>query len=135
RGFSQRDVAPWEFPPGEALIGQLLGFKREVRNTVGTPGESYAFPNKRKITHAIPPLLDMGSPLRGSHLRLPSGPSTSFASESFIDELAHAAKADPVQFRMRYITEKRQLAALKAVADAAGWQSRPSPKPDVGKAK
>ena len=135
RGFSQRDVAPWEFPPGEALIGQLLGFKREVRNTVGTPGESYTFPNKRKITHTIPPLLAVGSPLRGSHLRLPSGPSTSFASESFIDELAYAAKTDPVEFRMRYISDQRQLAALKGAVDAAGWQSRPSPKPGAEKAK
>src|SRR5437764_5131772 len=113
----------------------MMGHKREVRNTVGAPAESYAFPNKRKSMVTIPPLLEMGSPLRGSHLRLPSGPSTSFASESFIDELAHAAKADPVQFRMRYITEERQHAALKAVADAAGWQSRPSPKPEAGKAK
>jgi CO/xanthine dehydrogenase Mo-binding subunit len=81
----------------------------------------------------IPPLLEMASPLRGSHLRLPSGPSTSFASECFIDELASATGTDPVQFRIRYLTEDRQIAALKTAAEAAGWESRPSPKPGAGR--
>ena len=40
-------------------------------------------------------MLDVASPLRTGHLRDPLGPETHFASESFIDEVAPAAGADP----------------------------------------
>ncbi len=129
RGFSQRDVHSRESAPGATLVGQLLGFEREVRNNLGTPRGSFAFPNKSQATHVIHPLLEMGSPLRTAHLRLPSGPHATFADESFIDELAEAAGADPVQFRLGYLTEERQVHALKSAAEAAGWQTRTSPRP------
>ena len=41
-----------------------------------------------------------GVPLRTGNLRDPNGPQVTFAFEGFIDELAAAAKADPVQFRL-----------------------------------
>ncbi len=43
------------------------------------------------------------TPLRTGNLRDPNGPQVTFAFESFIDELAAAAKADPVQFRLDLI--------------------------------
>ena len=132
RGFSQRDVHSRESAPGDTLVGQLLGFEREVRNNLGTPRGSYAFPNKGQATHVIHPLLAMGSPLRTSHLRLPSGPHATFADESFIDELAEAAGADPVQFRLGYLSDERQVHALESAAEAAGWQTRTSPRPGAG---
>jgi CO/xanthine dehydrogenase Mo-binding subunit len=42
------------------------------------------------------------TPVRTGNLRDPNGPQTCFASESFIDELAVAAKVDPVDFRLRW---------------------------------
>lgn len=52
-----------------------------------------------------------------------------FASESFIDELAHAASTDPLEFRLRHLGDdepgKRLRAALQAAADSAGWSSPP----------
>ena len=53
---------------------------------------------------------------------------TAFAMESVIDELAHAAKQDPLAYRLAILKDKpRHAAALKLVADKAGWSSPPPP--------
>src|SRR5205814_8293658 len=78
----------------------------------------------------LAPLLDRASPLRSAHLRDPVGPQIHFASESFIDEVAAAVGADPIQFRLRHIKEPRDVAVIKAAAEKAGWQTRPSPRRD-----
>ena len=88
------------------------------------------FDNKRVSWETIAPLLDRASPLRTSHLRDPVGPQIHFASESFIDEVASALAVDPVEFRLRYIKDARDTALIKAAAEKAGWQSRPSPRRD-----
>ena len=55
----------------------------------------------------IPPLIDRASPLRSAHLRDPYGPPILFASECFIDEVAAATNADPVEFRLHYLKDPR----------------------------
>ena len=94
------------------------------------PAESYEFDNKRMAWETIAPLLDRASPLRTSHLRDPVGPQIHFASESFMDEVAAAVDADPVEFRLRYLKEPRDIAVIKAAAEKAGWETRPSPRRD-----
>ncbi|MFC1593304.1 molybdopterin cofactor-binding domain-containing protein [Candidatus Neomarinimicrobiota bacterium] len=45
-----------------------------------------------------------------------------FVNESFIDELAHLAKKDPLDYRLKLMTNnKRQLNVLKTAAEAASW--------------
>jgi len=51
-----------------------------------------------------------------------------FANESFIDELAAAAGVDPVEYRLRYLTDARERAVLLAAAEKASWDPRPSPR-------
>jgi CO/xanthine dehydrogenase Mo-binding subunit len=50
-----------------------------------------------------------------------------FANESFFDELAAAAGADPLAWRVNLLKEPRAKAVLEDVARISQWQSRPSP--------
>jgi nicotinate dehydrogenase subunit B len=59
-------------------------------------------------------------------VRSPVQLQATFASESFFDELAAAAGADPVALRLRGLTDPRMIAVLQAVTKASKWQTRPS---------
>jgi CO/xanthine dehydrogenase Mo-binding subunit len=72
----------------------------------------------------VPPLLDRASPLRTSHFRDPQGPQVHFASESFIDEVALEARMDPVEFRLKYVRDPRDIAVIRAAAEKSGWERR-----------
>jgi CO/xanthine dehydrogenase Mo-binding subunit len=47
--------------------------------------------------------------------------ANTFANESFMDELAAAAQSDPLEFRLRHMTDPRAIEVLKAAAQRAGW--------------
>jgi len=130
KGFSRVDVNTNGGKPHDTLTGQARGVALKSGDGFGVPAESYAFDNKRLAWETIPPLLDRSSPLRSAHLRDPVGPQIHFASESFIDEVAGAVNADPIEFRLRHIKEPRDIAVIKAAAEAAKWQPRPSPRRD-----
>jgi len=130
KGFSRVDVNTNGGKPHDTLSGQTLGVALKSGDGFGVPAESYAFDNKRLAWETIPPLLDRSSPLRTSHLRDPVGPQIHFASESFIDEVAAAVNADPIEFRLRHIKEPRDIAVIKAAAEAAKWETRASPRRD-----
>jgi CO/xanthine dehydrogenase Mo-binding subunit len=130
KAFTRLDVASNESDPADTLAGQLTGVKLKSEPAFGVPAESYEFAAKRTAWETIPPLLDRASPLRSSHLRDPVGPQIHFASESFMDEVAAAIGADPVEFRVRYVKNPRDVAVIKAAAERAGWQARPSPRRD-----
>jgi nicotinate dehydrogenase subunit B len=132
RGFTRQEVATNESDPKDTLAGQLLGYKPKATIIFQSPAEVYDFENKRHAWETIPPMLDVASPLRVSHLRDPLGPELHFASESFIDEVAHAANADPVAFRLRYLAgNARHAAVVKAAAEKARWTGQANP--DRGK--
>jgi len=122
--FSKRDAYNNEGDPAFTLAGQLLGVPLKPTLIFGGPEESYGFPNFQKISNIIPPLLDRASPLRTAHMRDPGGPQTHFAVESFMDELAYAVGMDPVAFRLKYLTDARDQAVIKAATEKAGWQPR-----------
>src|SRR5947209_9497964 len=128
KAFSRVDVDTNGSKPFDTLSGQTRGVELKSGDGFGVPAESYAFANKKMGWETIPPLLDRASPLRTSHLRDPVGPQIHFASESFIDEVAAAVNADPIEFRLRHIKEPRDVAVIKAAAEKAKWDTRPSPR-------
>jgi nicotinate dehydrogenase subunit B len=98
------------------------------------PVPMYSVPNTRYLMKSIPLV---GNWIKVYWLRGGSAPHVIFAGEQVIDELAHAAKMDPVAFRIQNVTqgndwlEKGQtkdqlLAVLNAVTQAANWQPRVS---------
>jgi CO/xanthine dehydrogenase Mo-binding subunit len=133
KGFSRQDVATNEGDPKDTLAGQLRGVPPKPTIIFQVPSEAYDFPAKRCGWECVSPLLERGSPLRTAHLRDPLGPETHFASESFIDELAHAAGKDPLYFRIKYVNDPRHAAVIRAAADRAGWSKRPYPNPQRGR--
>jgi len=132
KGFTRQDVATTESDPKDTLAGQLTGYAPKPTVIFQVPAEAYDFANKRCGWECIAPLLDRGSPLRTGHLRDPLGPETHFASESFIDEVAHAAGVDPVAFRLKYVSDPRHVAVITAAAAKASWTARPYPNPRRG---
>ncbi len=127
--------------PETYLAAQLMGVRKAKPAAGGSslPNEMYDIPNRRMAGDVVSLPLIWETPLRTGNLRDPNGPQTTFGAESFIDEMAVAAKADPYDFRMKMLTASkdedrglkraRSIAVLKAAADTYGWDSRPSPRP------
>jgi len=72
------------------------------------------------------------APLQLSNLRAPGKIANVFAVESFTDELAAAAAADAVAFRLARLTDPRAIDAIKRCAERFGWDPRPSPRRTPG---
>jgi nicotinate dehydrogenase subunit B len=75
----------------------------------------------------------IASPFFTGPLRSPARLQNTFANESFMDEIASVVKADPVQYRLRHLSDPRLMSVLNAAAKAANWDTRPSPKPGNAK--
>jgi nicotinate dehydrogenase subunit B len=76
----------------------------------------YTLPNLRVVHHFIPVM-----PVRVSALRSLGAYTNVFAIESFVDELAQAAGADPVAFRLRHLADPRARDVVNAAASRFGW--------------
>jgi len=122
------------------LIAQLMGRRRSMPapGNADIPSDMYAIPNRRMVAEVVSLPMIWETPLRTGNLRDPNGPQVTFAAESFIDEMAAAAEADPVQFRLKLLSagttddsgfrRARSLAVVKTAAETFGWDTRPSPK-------
>ena len=127
--------------PDTVLIAQLMGIRRATpaAGSAATPSDMYAIPHRQMTSQVVSLPLLWETPVRTGNLRDPNGPQSTFASESFIDELAAAAKVDPLEFRMKMLKagtdedgafrRARSIAVLQAAAETYDWNYRVSPKP------
>lgn len=137
---------------GNTISGGLLGYPAPAVTPTATPSEPRSYGNgsnvappygagcvgeecggtgtvraERVLVHTIP------SPLYTGPLRSPNRLQNTFANECFVDEIAAALRVDPVEYRLRHLTDSRLADVLRAAAKGAAWESRPSPKPGNSK--
>ncbi|HUK36555.1 MAG TPA: molybdopterin cofactor-binding domain-containing protein [Vicinamibacterales bacterium] len=99
-----------------------------VTGTVnGRSGGTGTVRSERVLTH------NLRSPFWTGPLRSPERLQNTFAHESIMDEVAAAIAADPVAFRLKHLRDPRLIAVVKAAADAAKWDARPSPQRTIRK--
>jgi isoquinoline 1-oxidoreductase len=75
----------------------------------------YEIPNQRIVFH------ETSSPLRQGSYRALAATANHFARESHMDELAHALKMDPLEFRLKNLKDDRLRAVFEAAANRFGW--------------
>lgn len=80
----------------------------------------YVFPNMDVRYHFVPEM-----PLRVSALRSLGAHLNVFTIESMLDELAHAAKVDPLAFRLAHMQDERARAVMIEATRRFGWERRP----------
>jgi CO/xanthine dehydrogenase Mo-binding subunit len=118
-GGEPRLLALTHLPGGQpmqpASDGVPSGAMGATRNAV--PG--YDIPDLHVTRHRLTEM-----PVRTSSLRSLGAHLNVFAIESFMDELAHAAGRDPVQFRLDHLTDPRARRVLTEAARMAGWDAR-----------
>jgi len=133
--------------PGNVITGALAGYEpqavtqrsaseptgelRNGNNAVpsyvvgcirGKCGGAGSIRGERVLSHTVK------SPFFTGPLRSPLRLQNTFAHECFMDELSAHAKADPVAYRLRHLRQPRLIDVVKAAAQAAKWDARPSPK-------
>jgi len=132
--------------PGNVVTGMLVGFEpaapapraagaprgplRNGSNAVpsylagcidGSCNGAGTIKSERVVTHTIL------SPFFTGPLRSPARLQNTFAHECFLDEIAAQVKADPVEYRVRHLSDPRLREVVQAAAKAAKWQPRQSP--------
>jgi len=86
----------------------------------------YAIPNHRTVARPSG-WSSSAHPFATGAWRAPGNNTNSFARESHIDQMAAAAGIDPVEFRLKNLTDAKMIALLKAAADRFGWSPAKSP--------
>lgn len=87
---------------------------------------NYRIPKARVTLHIEP------TPLRTASFRSLAAAENIFAIESFMDELAHAAKQEPLAFRLAHVEDPRLRRVYEQVAHDSGWGRTPGERRGLG---
>ena len=100
--------------PGEAGLPQPAGQAVGLVSQNADP--PYAAQSVKVVAHWL-----KTAPLRPSNIRAPGKVANCFAVESFVDELAAAARVDALEFRLRDLADPRGREVLQRCARLIGW--------------
>jgi nicotinate dehydrogenase subunit B len=124
-GFATPPLVPSAATPPTTFSNNNNAAAAYLRGAVGgsAPGGTGTIASEKVLEHTI------ASPFFTGPLRSPDRLQNTFANESFMDEVAATVFVDPVQYRLRHLSNSRLIDVLNAAANAANWETRPSPKP------
>jgi isoquinoline 1-oxidoreductase subunit beta len=129
-GLSDKgDLTGWR----HVIVGQSIMAGTPLAATIKNGIDGTSVEGAANIAYAIPNIaVDLATTKTGVPVlwwRVVGSSHTTFAVEAFIDEVAHAAGADPFEFRRKLLEhEPRMKAVLELAADKAGWSSGALPK-------
>src|SRR5262249_40916471 len=119
------------YGPGDTVMQALGTALPSTLSPSASPGGSHSLdirhlqvPAQRELPKAPSPV---ARSFKTSYLRSPYGAGGAFASAQMIDELAHAAGADPIASQLQNLTSTdadRWTAVITAVAQAANWKPK-----------
>ena len=110
-----------EVNAGVTKDGQITAWDFHNYNSGGSAIRPlYDIPNLRTQSHGS------RAPLAQGSYRALAATANHFARESHIDDLAAAAKMDPLEFRLKNLKDERLRGVLEAAASQFGWESAKS---------
>ncbi len=117
-----------EIKSGMSREGRITAWEFHNYNSGGAAIRTfYDIPNQRIEFHPT------RSPLRQGSYRGLAATANHFARESFMDELAHQVKMDPLEFRLKNLKDDRLRAVFEAAAKKFGWgREKSSPERGFG---
>jgi len=108
------------------------GFISSITNNISDPWVYAPVPNVLESAHGTFQVGQKASPiavgLRNHSMRTPGQFQQNYPRELAMSEAAALAGADVLQFRIDHASEERVIGVLKAVREASGWDTRPSPR-------
>jgi CO/xanthine dehydrogenase Mo-binding subunit len=126
-----RPEAVLEVTAGLAADGRIVAWRYDehtnVHTAAGPDPRVAAMTSGRNavppyaIAHASVVLHVEPTPLRTANFRSLAAAENVFAIESFMDELAHASKQDPLAFRLRHVDDARLRRVMERVAEVSGY--------------
>jgi len=137
-GGRYRPAVRYRFEAALDGAGNMIGYKlRGVGINAGNSTRENNFPSG-SVPNLLIDSIDYQSPITTGAWRAPITNFLAYAEQSFIDEVAHAAGKDPVQFRLDLLQKARTApvgnigynidrmeTVIKTVAEKAGWGKKP----------
>lgn len=134
KGGSYRPAVRYRFEAALDANGNMIGYKlRGVGINAGNPTRENNFPSGA-VDNLLIDSAEHKSPITTGAWRAPITNFLAYAEQSFLDEVAHAAGKDPVQFRLDLLQKARTNPAgdvrynidrmetvIKTIADKSGW--------------
>ena len=130
-GWTREEEVTWAYFRPAGVIDVSSGVRSDGTITAwefhnfnsGSAGirSYYEIPNQRIVFHPT------NSPLRQGSYRALAATANHFARESHMDEMAHAVKMDPLEFRLKNLKDERLRAVFEAAAKQFGWGKTKTP--------